>query len=271
MTEPADDERQGARRPRLPVVAFIVSIVAALGLAVVYWPAANRRARACCWPSPSAASASAWSRGPTASCPTGPTRSRGSTVASSPRRQLAALDADLMASEEEIGRRRLLVRLLAGAGGALGVAALFPIRSLGPRPGRGPASQPVRDRATHLVTEQGDAGPARRPRRRRRSSPSSPRATRTTPTADAPDPHPPGAEPTPAGPGGLGGRGPGRLLEDLHPRRLPGRPVPGRAAGCCCAPATSPPSTSATAAARCSAPPPARCPSSPSPSTTTAT
>ncbi|HEX2025134.1 MAG TPA: ubiquinol-cytochrome C reductase, partial [Actinomycetota bacterium] len=36
----------------------------------------------------------------------------------------------------EIGRRRLLVRLLLGAVGAMGLAALFPIRSLGPRPGR---------------------------------------------------------------------------------------------------------------------------------------
>lgn len=35
----------------------------------------------------------------------------------------------------EIGRRRFLVRLLAGAAGALGLAAVFPIRSLGPSPG----------------------------------------------------------------------------------------------------------------------------------------
>jgi ubiquinol-cytochrome c reductase iron-sulfur subunit len=38
--------------------------------------------------------------------------------------------------EAELGRRRFLVRLLLGAVGALGLAALFPIRSLGPRPGR---------------------------------------------------------------------------------------------------------------------------------------
>lgn len=36
---------------------------------------------------------------------------------------------------EEIGRRRFLRRLLAGAAGALGIALLFPIRSLGPNPG----------------------------------------------------------------------------------------------------------------------------------------
>jgi ubiquinol-cytochrome c reductase iron-sulfur subunit len=37
--------------------------------------------------------------------------------------------------ETEIGRRSLLVRLFAVAGGALGIAALFPLRSLGPTPG----------------------------------------------------------------------------------------------------------------------------------------
>ena len=36
---------------------------------------------------------------------------------------------------EEIGRRRFLTRLLLGALGALGIAAIFPIRSLGPSPG----------------------------------------------------------------------------------------------------------------------------------------
>jgi ubiquinol-cytochrome c reductase iron-sulfur subunit len=38
--------------------------------------------------------------------------------------------------EHQIGRRRLLSRLLALAGGAFGVALLFPIRSLGPTPGQ---------------------------------------------------------------------------------------------------------------------------------------
>jgi quinol---cytochrome c reductase iron-sulfur subunit len=38
--------------------------------------------------------------------------------------------------EWDIGRRRFLSRLLLGALGALGLAALFPIRSLGPSPGR---------------------------------------------------------------------------------------------------------------------------------------
>ena len=45
-------------------------------------------------------------------------------------------DADIDFDGDEIGRRKLLLRTLGFAAGALGVAALFPIRSLGPRPGR---------------------------------------------------------------------------------------------------------------------------------------
>jgi ubiquinol-cytochrome c reductase iron-sulfur subunit len=36
---------------------------------------------------------------------------------------------------QEVGRRRFLLRMLGGAGAFLGIVALFPLRSLGPRPG----------------------------------------------------------------------------------------------------------------------------------------
>lgn len=55
----------------------------------------------------------------------------------SPEDDIAAFTADFERGTGEIGRRKLLVRLLLGALGALGVAAVFPIRSLGPRPGQG--------------------------------------------------------------------------------------------------------------------------------------
>jgi ubiquinol-cytochrome c reductase iron-sulfur subunit len=54
----------------------------------------------------------------------------------SPRGERRAAEAALEKGEEEIGRRRFLTRLLFAALGALGLAALFPIRSLGPSPGR---------------------------------------------------------------------------------------------------------------------------------------
>jgi ubiquinol-cytochrome c reductase iron-sulfur subunit len=47
-----------------------------------------------------------------------------------------ALAGEVRHGAEQIGRRRFLVRMFAGAMGALGLATVFPIRSLGPRPGR---------------------------------------------------------------------------------------------------------------------------------------
>jgi ubiquinol-cytochrome c reductase iron-sulfur subunit len=52
--------------------------------------------------------------------------------------------------EQQIGRRSLLVRMMIGAFGALGLAAIFPIRSLGPSPGRS-LFETVWTRGTRLV------------------------------------------------------------------------------------------------------------------------
>jgi ubiquinol-cytochrome c reductase iron-sulfur subunit len=56
--------------------------------------------------------------------------------------------------EKQISRRSLLVRLMLGAFGALGLAAIFPIRSLGPSPGRALFETAWR-RGTRLVDETG--------------------------------------------------------------------------------------------------------------------
>ncbi len=50
---------------------------------------------------------------------------------------VAAFSAELERGEEAIGSRRLLLGLISGGLGALGLALVFPIRSLGPPPGRG--------------------------------------------------------------------------------------------------------------------------------------
>ena len=54
----------------------------------------------------------------------------------SPGAERRAAEDALAKGEEEIGRRKFLTRLLFSALAALGLAALFPIRSLGPSPGR---------------------------------------------------------------------------------------------------------------------------------------
>lgn len=66
----------------------------------------------------------------------------------------AAGEAELL-GDELVARRRFLVRLLWGAAGALGVAALFPIRSLGPSPGRS-LTRTAWHTGSRLVKENGE-------------------------------------------------------------------------------------------------------------------
>ncbi len=74
---------------------------------------------------------------------------------------LGSAEADVVAVEEAIGgtdeflqQRRRLLGLLGAAGAALGLAALFPIRSLGPSPGRALETTAWR-RGDRLVDEEG--------------------------------------------------------------------------------------------------------------------
>jgi ubiquinol-cytochrome c reductase iron-sulfur subunit len=69
--------------------------------------------------------------------------------------EVDAFRADFEAGEQVLGRRRLLVRLAFGAFGALGLALLFPVRSLGPRPGRGLKTTPYAGAPVRVVTEDG--------------------------------------------------------------------------------------------------------------------
>jgi ubiquinol-cytochrome c reductase iron-sulfur subunit len=138
----------------VPAVAFVVSIVAALALAVVYWQGGQPQ-----WEGILLAVSLggigvgliSWAH---RFLPPGPDEEEREPTASSPE-ELERLESDLEAGEEAVGRRRLLVRLLAGAAAALGVAALFPLRSLGPRPGRGLTSSPF-TKGTALVDEEGE-------------------------------------------------------------------------------------------------------------------
>ena len=68
--------------------------------------------------------------------------------------ELEALEEDLERGEGWLSRRGFLIKMLALAAGTLGVAALFPIRSLGPSPGRSLFRTRWR-RASLVVDEQG--------------------------------------------------------------------------------------------------------------------
>jgi len=67
---------------------------------------------------------------------------------------LAAVDEAIDEHEAFFTQRRLLLGLLTAAGGALGLAALFPIRSLGPSPGRSLATT-AWSGGDRLVDEEG--------------------------------------------------------------------------------------------------------------------
>jgi ubiquinol-cytochrome c reductase iron-sulfur subunit len=67
--------------------------------------------------------------------PTAPVMGERETLGSS-REEREAFEASFERGELELGRRTFLTRTLLGAVGALGLALLFPIRSLGPKPGR---------------------------------------------------------------------------------------------------------------------------------------
>jgi ubiquinol-cytochrome c reductase iron-sulfur subunit len=69
--------------------------------------------------------------------------------------RMEALAADFEAGGAAFGRRRLLVGLLASAGAAFGAALLFPVRSLGPRPGRGFKRTAYAGGGKRLVTADG--------------------------------------------------------------------------------------------------------------------
>jgi ubiquinol-cytochrome c reductase iron-sulfur subunit len=138
----------------VPAAAFVVSIVAALALAAVYWQGGQPQ-----WEGILLAVSLggigigliSWAH---RFLPPGPDEEAREPTASSTE-ELERLETDLEAGEEAMGRRRLLVRLLAGAAAALGVAALFPLRSLGPRPGRGLKASPF-TKGTALVNEDNE-------------------------------------------------------------------------------------------------------------------
>ena len=70
--------------------------------------------------------------------------------------QIAAFTASFEKGGENLGRRGLLVKLGLGALATLGLAAIFPLRSLGPRPGRGLKQTPYGAGGVRLVTEEGE-------------------------------------------------------------------------------------------------------------------
>lgn len=133
------------------IVAFAVSIVAALALTVVYSVGGHTQLEAVFLGlalGGIGAGAVIWAKRFMPSEEVAEQR----TPLESTEEEVLAFTRSFEQGEETLQRRRLLARLGTGALAALGLAALFPIRSLGPRPGRGLKVTPY-EPGLRLVTE----------------------------------------------------------------------------------------------------------------------
>ena len=152
MGRPVTDEHtEGDERP--VALALTVATVAALALAGVYVAGGQAQAEgALLFVSLSSigVALALWAK---RLLPEGEvTESRGELPSSEEERD--ELEDVIEADRALFGGRRRLLRLLAAAGGALGLALLFPIRSLGPSPGRSLERTAWR-KGVRLVDEEG--------------------------------------------------------------------------------------------------------------------
>jgi ubiquinol-cytochrome c reductase iron-sulfur subunit len=128
--------RSGARAERAAAVSFLLAMAAAIGLGVVYWEGGQPQAEGILLAvvlGGIGVGIVLWAKH---FMPTEEVAEDRHPMESS-EEDIAAFAADFQAGGSSLQRRRVLVATAGGACAALGVALLFPIRSLGPRPGRG--------------------------------------------------------------------------------------------------------------------------------------
>ena len=147
--------RRGVRVELAAAASFVVAMLAAIALAVVYWQGGQPQAEGILL----AISLGGigvgivlWAKH---FMPDDEVTEERPPVASS-EEDIAAFTDDFAAGESTLRSRRILVATAGGACAALGVAVLFPIRSLGPRPGRGLKETPYRLAPIRVVTDEGD-------------------------------------------------------------------------------------------------------------------
>ena len=135
-------------------VFFITSTLASIALAVVYWRGGQPQAEGVLLAVISGGiglGIVTWAKH---AMPHDVVTEERESVASS-EEDVDAFTADLEAGAERIGRRRLLLGSAAAAVAAFGAALLFPIRSLGPRPGKDLKHTPYAGGGKRVVTADG--------------------------------------------------------------------------------------------------------------------
>ena len=226
-TDPEADRPDGPAHDAEVVVAMalLVSSLGAVGLAIVYWTGGQPQLEGLGLFVSLAGIGVAlvvWGR-----------HLLGHTVASQQREPLASTEEERLEfraaldRESVLERRTLLRRMLGVALVALGAAAVFPFRSLGPRPTNAALEDSPWGAGLRLVDD------ANQPIRLEQLPEG---GLVTAFPQDLPGSadgqvalcaRPSNGSATASGTGGLVARGPGGLLEGVHPCRLPGRVVPG--------------------------------------------
>ncbi|HEY2997557.1 MAG TPA: Rieske 2Fe-2S domain-containing protein [Acidimicrobiales bacterium] len=153
----ADDARRARGGPRVELMsaaAFLISTAAAVALAVVYWQGGQPQAEGVLLAvilGGIGVGIVLWAKH---FMPADVVEEERHPLESTPE-EIEAFAADFETGGSTLRSRRILVATAGGACAALGVAVLFPIRSLGPRPGRGLKETPYRQAPIRVVREDG--------------------------------------------------------------------------------------------------------------------
>ncbi|HEX5367471.1 MAG TPA: Rieske 2Fe-2S domain-containing protein [Acidimicrobiales bacterium] len=127
---------RGVQVERRAAASFVVALLAAVGLAVVYWQGGQPQLEGVLLGVALGGIGTGivlWAKH--FMHDDGVVEDRSPLTSTSD--EVAAFAQDFQAGESTLRSRRVLVATAGGACAALGVALLFPVRSLGPRPGRG--------------------------------------------------------------------------------------------------------------------------------------
>jgi ubiquinol-cytochrome c reductase iron-sulfur subunit len=147
---------RGGRVERAAAISFLVAMAAAIGLTIVYWEGGQPQAEGVLLAvalGGIGVGIVLWARH---FMPTDEVAEDREPIASS-EEDVAAFAADFEAGGSSLQRRRVLLATAGGACAALGVALVFPVRSLGPRPGRGFKQTAYRGGDIRVVDENGMA------------------------------------------------------------------------------------------------------------------
>jgi len=135
-------------------LCFLLSAVASIGLAVVYWRGGQPQLEGSLLAVITGGigfGIVVWAK---RAMPNDEVEEERGPLESSPE-EIAAFTADFQSGEHSVGRRRVLLVAAGAAFAALGAALLFPIRSLGPRPGKDLKSTPYAAGPKRVVLDDG--------------------------------------------------------------------------------------------------------------------